>query len=474
LALAVVRAERQGAKGFATVAKGLFGRLLLSGRRSFAFREAFFCLLLCEALKADAIEWTQRTSVLCWGMSMLLCRLLGAAFFLCFGWMLAGGQAVRGSVDLTRQQTYTVHRVSSSDVSGANRDSVRVAAGGTASMMDVDGPGQISHIWITASDSEKYFLKRLVLRMYWDDEATPSVEVPLGDFFGLNTGEYAGYESAVLSVGGSRSLNSFFPMPFRKHARITLTNEGTQPLFNLFFNIEYRAGPQEADAKSMYFHAQYRQAAPLHGWTNEWYDNGDFRVNRKENLDGKDNYVFMEATGRGHYVGLTLGVVQNQDGWWGEGDEMLFVDSPDKPTISGTGSEDYFLGAWDFESKFAYQTYGAPLVGSELAGSHNTAYRFHLDSPIPFTKSFKGTIEHGNANHRSDNYYSVAYWYQAEPHAPFPQLPPVEQRLPAIMPVTGPGNGPQQNVAPPFPPPAVPSPGTVSPTANPPAPTTPR
>jgi hypothetical protein len=382
------------------------------------------------------------------------------------------GQAVRGNLDLTRPQSYSVHRLSSSDVSGANRDWVRVAPSGVATLMDVDGPGQVSHIWITVSDSEKYFLKRLVLRMYWDGEATPSVEVPLGDFFGLNTGEYAGLESAVISVGSSRGLNCFFPMPFRKHARMTITDEGTQPIQNLYYNIEYRAGPQEADAKSLYFHAQYRQAAPAKGWTTDWYSNQDYRVDNKPNLDGKDNYVFLEATGRGHYVGLTLGVVQNQDGWWGEGDEMLFVDSVDKPTISGTGSEDYFLGGWDFGTRFTYQTYGAPLVGAELAGSHSTAYRFHLDSPVPFEKTFKGTIEHGSANHRSDNFYSVAYWYQTEPHAPFPELPPVEQRLPAIMPVMGPGNGPQQNVAPPVPVPQVPRPGVVSPTANPPAPTT--
>ena len=380
-------------------------------------------------------------------------------------------QAVRGNTDLTRPQTYRVHRASSSDLSGFNRDWMRVAPGTTITLVDTDGPGQISHIWITASAREKYFLKRVVLRAYWDNEATPSVEVPLGDFFGLNTGEYAGFESAVISVGASRGLNSFFPMPFRKHARITLTSEGRLPIDNLYFNIEYRTGPQEADAKSLYFHAQYRQAVPTQGAVSEWYDNSDYRMERRANMDGKDNYVFMEAAGKGHYVGLTMGVVQNQDGWWGEGDEMLFVDSPDKPTITGTGSEDYVLGGWDFGSRFSYQTSGAPIVGAELAGGRSTVYRFHLDSPIPFDKTFKGTIEHGHANGRSDNFYSVAYWYQAEPHAAFPALPAVETRLPAIFNVGGPGNGPQKNEAPPFPPPPLPRPGTVSPTANPSSPT---
>jgi len=138
-----------------------------------------------------------------------------------------------------------------------------------------------------------------------------------------------------------------------------------------------------------------------------------------------------------------MSVLQNQDFWWGEGDDMFFIDGETTPSIVGTGSEDYFLGAWDFGGKpFSYQLYGAPVVGEELAGSRSSVYRFHLDSPIPFHQSFKATIEHGNANHRSDNYYSVAYWYQAEPHQPFPPLPPVAQRLPALQMVGGPGNGP--------------------------------
>ena len=167
----------------------------------------------------------------------------------------------------------------------------------------------------------------------------------------------------------------------------------------------------------------------------------DYLVDDKRNLNGEDNYVWMQAKGSGQFVGVTMSVMQNQDGWWGEGDDMFFVDDDATPAISGTGSEDYFLGAWDFGGKpFSYQLYGAPVVGPELAGSRSSVYRFHLDAPIPFRRSFKATIEHGNANHRSDNYYSVAYWYQAEPHAPFPPLPPVDQRLPVVQQVGGPGN----------------------------------
>jgi hypothetical protein len=120
---------------------------------------------------------------------------------------------------------------------------------------------------------------------------------------------------------------------------------------------------------------------------------------------------------------------------------MFFIDGAAAPSIAGTGSEDYFLGAWDFGGEpFSYPLYGAPVVGAETAGGRSSVYRFHLDSPIPFSKSFKATIEHGHANARSDNYYSVAYWYQAEPHAAFPALPPVEERLPVLEPVGGPGN----------------------------------
>src|SRR3974377_978569 len=125
----------------------------------------------------------------------------------------------------------------------------------------------------------------------------------------------------------------------------------------------------------------------------------------------------MEAIGRGQFVGVTMSVVQNQDYWWGEGDDMFFIDGATEPAITGTGSEDYFSGAYDFQNPFAYAVYGAPIVGVERAGGRSSVYRFHLDSPIPFTKSIKATIEHGHANTRSDNYYLVAYWYQIEPHA---------------------------------------------------------
>jgi len=344
-------------------------------------------------------------------------------------------------LDLTQPQAYVLKRVSSYDRSGGNDDFRPIEPGATLTVLDVDGPGSITHIWMTLASPENYHLKKLVLRMYWDSEPAPSVESPLGDFFGLGLGEYHVWESQLLSVANERALNSFFPMPFQKHALITVTNEGAMNVDAFYFNLDYRALANPLPNGTLYFHAQFRQAQPNHGWTTDWINNSDPRVNSVKNLDGEGNYVWMEATGRGHYVGVTMSVFQNQDDWWGEGDDMFFLDGERMPSINGTGSEDYFLGAYSFgDHSFTYQLYGAAVKGGERAGSRSSVYRFHLDSPITFTKSIRATIEHGHANHRSDNFYSVAYWYQSEPHMAFPALPPVEQRIPRVQHVGGPGN----------------------------------
>jgi hypothetical protein len=340
---------------------------------------------------------------------------------------------------LPQARDYVQHRSSSYDRSGGNGDARPVAPGETLTLLDEAGPGTISHVWVTIASDDPAHLKALVLRMYWDGEATPSVEAPIGDFFGLGLGDYTLYQSIPLQVASDKALNCFFPMPYAKHARITVTNEGSIKTDAFYFNIDYRTYTKALPADSLYFHAQYRQAAPAQGTSNQWQSNGD--MDHLKNLDGKDNYVWMEAMGRGHFVGVTMSVLQNQDKWWGEGDDMFFVDGEKLPSINGTGSEDYFLGAWDFGGHpFAYGLFGAPRVGQEVAGGRWSLYRFHLDSPIPFTKSLRATIEHGHANHRSDNFFSVAYWYQAEPHATFPALPPLEQRIPRIYAVGGPGN----------------------------------
>ena len=355
--------------------------------------------------------------------------------------------AVRGTMmaGLASVHDYVQKRASSYDRSGGNDDSRKIAAGNTLELLNDRGPGIITHIWFTIASPESYHLKKLVLRMYWDDEPTPSVETPVGDFFGLGLGDYFQFDSIPLAVASDKALNCFFPMPFRKHARITVTNEGRQDVDAFYFNIDYQSLNKELPADTLYFHAQYRQATPAAGWTNQWETNDAAAVTAKKNLNGENNYVWMEATGQGHFVGVTMSVLQNQDGWWGEGDDMFFVDGEKLPSINGTGSEDYFLGAWDFgDHPFSYSLFGAPVKGAEFAGSRSSVYRFHLDSPIPFKKSLRASIEHGHANHRSDNFFSVAYWYQNEPHAAFPPLPTVEQRIPRIYSVGGPGNAAKQ------------------------------
>lgn len=342
--------------------------------------------------------------------------------------------------DITQQQTYTLLHASSREATGGNADYRRITPGESLTILDAAGPGMISHMWFTVAMSEPYALKRIVMRIYWDGEENPSVETPLGDFFGLGLGVVYSWQSTFLSVGNNQALNCFFPMPYAKHARVTITNEGKTSINALYYNIDYRKNAHPLPSQTLYFHAQYRQAQPNRGWTNQWYENGDPMVIYKRNLDGKDNYVWFEAKGHGQYVGVTMSVLQNQDGWWGEGDDMFYIDGATLPSIIGTGSEDYFLGAWDFGTAFSYPMYGAPVVDKELAGGRSSVYRFHLDSPIPFTKSMKATIEHGHANHRSDNFYSVAYWYQSEPHMPFPPLPPVDDRIPTLQIVGGPGN----------------------------------
>ena len=199
-----------------------------------------------------------------------------------------------------------------------------------------------------------------------------------------------------------------------------MTNEGTQEIGSLYSNIDYLAVPRLPD-DALYFHAQYRQSAPCTPVTG---------ADPKLNPDGEQNYVYMETRGRGHLMGVTLGVLQNANGWWGEGDDMIFVDDDSQPTIVGTGSEDYFLGSWDFGGRdgavpFGHAMYGAPLiVNAERTGGRYCCYRWHGDNPVTFERSLKHTMEHGHANDRGDNFFSAAYWYQTTPFTEFPPLPP--------------------------------------------------
>ncbi len=328
---------------------------------------------------------------------------------------------------LARLRSYKNLRSSSWDRTGGNDDWVAVEPGQAAVVLDVEGAGVVTHLWFTINSPDPMHLKNLVLRAWWDGESTPSIEVPVGDFFGLGLGEYFVYQSALLAVAPVKALNSYFAMPFASAARITLANEGTVRTRNLYFAADYVALPSLPVGLGR-FHAQFRQATPCRGV-----------VSDGKNLSGRDNYVFLEAAGEGHFVGVTQAVVQNEDGWFGEGDDMIFIDGAQLPTINGTGTEDYYNGAWDFGGQsFANLHQGAPyIVDPERIGGRYCLYRWHIESPIAFTKSIKVTIEHGTANDRSDSFFSVAYWYQAEPHAAFPALPVVSDRVPKVFAVGG-------------------------------------
>ncbi len=342
-----------------------------------------------------------------------------------------------------RLRDYKTRRSSSWDRTGGNGDAVPVDPGKEATLLDVTGAGVVTHLWFTINSPDPMHLKNLVLRAWWDGETSPSVETPIGDCFGLGLGEYYTYQSALLVVAPIKALNAYFKMPFSKSARLTVTNEGTIRTDNLYFAVDYVTLPTLPDNLGR-FHAQYRQAAPCKGWTDNWTNEYASDINGKKNLNGEGNYVFMEATGKGHFLGVTHAVLQNQDQWFGEGDDMIFIDGDAMPTINGTGTEDYYNGAWDFGGKeFANMHQGAPyMVDPERIGGRYCLYRWHTESPITFEKSIRVTIEHGHANHRSDNFYSTAFWYQTEPHAEFPALPKPQDRVPKVFRVGGAGAAP--------------------------------
>jgi len=343
---------------------------------------------------------------------------------------------------MARLRDYKARRSSSWDRTGGNADFVPVAPGQSASLFDISGAGVVTHLWCTINSRDPMHLKNLVLHAWWDGESTPSVEVPIGDFFGLGLGEYFLYQSALTVVAPIKALNAYFQMPFSSSARITVTNEGQAPTDSFYFAVDYVMLPSLPGDVGR-FHAQYRQAAPCKGTADNWTYNFEPQVNGRKNLDGADNYVFLEAVGKGHFLGVTHAVEQNQHGWFGEGDDMIFIDGDSLPTINGTGSEDYYNGAWDFGGQaFGYEHTGAPYIEDpERIGGRYCLYRWHTESPITFEKSIRVTMEHGHANHRSDDFYSTAYWYQTEPHAAFPALPEPAARVPRVFRVGGPSAG---------------------------------
>jgi hypothetical protein len=325
-------------------------------------------------------------------------------------------------------------RVSSWDRTGGNDDRLTMPPGDRALLAEIAEPGVIRHVWMTVACRDPLHLRKLVLRMYWDGEGDPSVEVPLGDFFGIGHGQTRNFWSLPLQMSpeDGKALNCWFPMPFAT-ARVELENEADADAL-VYYYVDHELTGDD-DPRLGRFHAQWRRQNPCDGIEESSLTNDELQFGGA-NATGEGNYVILEATGHGHYVGCNLAIhnLRGSDfdfNWYGEGDDMIFVDGePFPPSLHGTGTEDYFNTAW-----CPTQEYSSPYHGITMPGARNWAgkialYRFHIDDPIRFQHSIAVTIEHGHANRRSDDYSSTAYWYQSEPHAQFPALPSVADRLP--------------------------------------------
>jgi hypothetical protein len=336
-------------------------------------------------------------------------------------------------------------RVSSYDTTGGNSDWWTIQPGETREIAALTGAGCIKHIWMTMWSADKGMYRKLLVRMYWDGEKSPSVETPIGDFFGMGHNMTRNFVSLPLQMSpqDGKGFNCWFPMPYESSARIEVISELDQPL-NLYFYVDYEVYPEGTSlADYGRFHAQWRRVNPTAGWQPTLPRLEDDlalrdRVWATPNTTGDDNYVILEATGRGHYVGCHLDIdcfSRQANDWYGEGDDMIFVDGESWPGIHGTGTEDYFNTAY-----CPTQEYSAPYHGLILYQGtpdwpwrgKNTLYRYHIEDPIFFEQSIKVTIEHGHANKLTNDYSSTAYWYQAEPHAPFPEMLPAEERLPRL------------------------------------------
>ncbi|TCU13450.1 glycoside hydrolase family 172 protein [Rhizobium sullae] len=379
----------------------------------------------------------------------------------------AGISPLRGLAKLRNSKT---RRFSSYDRTGGNDDRLHIEPGETVTIAEHEGAGTVTHIWATLACESESFLRKIVLRAYWDGESDPSIEAPIGDFFGMGHARTANYASLPMQASpeDGKAFNCYFPMPFGSHMKFTITNEAEDDLlFYYYVDLELHDAQEEGLGR---FHAQYRQARPEgeseDGLTNEQFLFGG------ETTDGRKNYTILEAEGQGHYVGVLFSVYSRRRSgvwdWYGEGDDMIFIDGepglsvPDtvrKPdprigpkaalieprgestpgandawpaTLHGTGTEDYFNTAW-----CPTQEYSGPYHGIIAAGGPNwtepvTLYRWHIEDPAIFQKSIRVTIEHGHANRRSDDISSVAFWYQAEPHKPFEKLACVADRLPTF------------------------------------------
>lgn len=272
----------------------------------------------------------------------------------------------------------------------------------------IDGPGVIQHIWMTV-DSKAY--RDCIIRMYWDDEQSPSVESPLGDFFAAGHGVSYKLNSLMVTVNPKGGLNSYWPMPFRRNARITIENQSPEAVPFFFYQITYAVEPVAEEQGR--FHAKWHRS-----------------TTRRES---PEHVIIDGIRGQGHYVGTFIAWEQLSNGWWGEGEVKFYIDGDTtNPTICGTGTEDYFGGAWGFEDTFSTPFLGYPYSRKEQGEiPKHSMYRWHVPDPVRFASSLRVTVQAlgwwptGKYQPLNDDIASVAYWYQSEPHA---AQPPIQER----------------------------------------------
>jgi hypothetical protein len=352
--------------------------------------------------------------------------------------------------DLARIRKCRRKRISSYDRSGGNYDWIEIAGGQAVEIAGMQGAGSIRHIWCTmfSPSEEEFIYRKLLIQIHWDGEKEPSVNVPIGDFFGIGHGIAKDFWSLPLVMGpdNGRSFNCFFAMPFSDGASIRIVNEGADKVnFYFYIDIEEYEALEEGLGR---FHAQWRREECTDTWgadmplteplgaTPEGQQYLIEELWKKPNVTGEGNYVILEAEGTGHYVGCNLNIdcfAQEKNNWYGEGDDMIFIDGEETPSIFGTGTEDYFNTAFCPRTEFHSPYFGIHLNSGDDENpwrGKNSMYRFHIEDPIHFQKSIKVTIEHGHANKLMNDYSSTAYWYQTEPHQPHPPMLPVEKRLP--------------------------------------------
>jgi hypothetical protein len=336
--------------------------------------------------------------------------------------------------DLAKLHSGTSGRSSSWDTSGRNSDAWTLEPGQTRVLADIDGPGLINHIWMTQGNH----YRECLLRITWDNARQPSVLCPLGDFFGLGHGIVNSYQSLLFTAstrGNNQfntgcALNAYVPMPFQERALVELVNQSKEP-HRQYFYIDYESLAESPPDDLGYFHAEFRRENPFGGWGHEIPVNTpEANIVNKDRIAWENNYVIAETKGRGHYIGCNISVTNFQGTWWGEGDDMIWVDGYKwPPDLHGTGSEDYLNQAWGMQDN-AFLRNGSSIHEQNTAG-YQTSYVHHLENPVRFQKEIKVTIEHGHGNHLCNEMSSVAYWYAAEP-GKVARPPAVARRMPVL------------------------------------------